>query len=146
VQQVVLGRTGGDHHPLQRREDRNACRTASAFRDQRERRPELRIQTFWSSQNRHHLWPVHADQNNNPVAEAFRMGRPLWLLDTKKEPLGEVGRYKDHWSGLTRMTAYQPSVPPVWTLLAVPLFCRRRLGIYFIEIPEYIERNNVATS
>jgi hypothetical protein len=74
------------------------------------------------------------------------MGRPLWLLDTKKEPLGEVGRYKDHWSGLTRMTAYQPSVPPVWTLLAVPLFCRRRLGIYFIEIPEYIERNNVATS
>jgi hypothetical protein len=107
---------------------------------------EIRIQTFWSSQNRHHLWTVHADQNNNPVAEAFRMGSPLWLLDTNKEPLGEVGRYKDYWSGLTRMTAYQPSVPPVRTLVAVPLFCRRRLGIYFIEIPQYIERNSVATS
>jgi hypothetical protein len=107
---------------------------------------EIRIQTFWSSQNRHHLWTVHADQNNNPVAEAFRMGSPLWLLDTNKEPLTEAGRYKDYWSGLTRMTAYQPSVPPVRTLLAVPLFCRRRLGVYFIEIPEYIERNNVATT
>jgi hypothetical protein len=107
---------------------------------------QLWIKTFWSSQNREHLWQVHANQENNPVVEAFNAGRPLWLLDAGKEPLRDVGRYKDHWSQLTGMATYQPSAPPVRTLVAVPMYCRRRLGIYFIEIPEYIEPIDVAVS
>jgi hypothetical protein len=107
---------------------------------------QLWLRTFWSSQNKDHYWPVHDGADNNPVAEAFRACRPLWLLDANKEPLSEVARYQDHWSGLTRMAAYQPSVPPVRTLVAVPLYCRRQIGIYFIEIPGYIELSDVAAS
>jgi hypothetical protein len=106
---------------------------------------QLWLKTFWSSQDREHLWQVKTDQNN-PVVEAFNAGRPLWLLDTGKEPLGDAGRYHDQWSGLTGMAAYQPSAPPVRTLVAVPLYCRRRLGIYFIEIPDYIELSDVGVS
>jgi hypothetical protein len=106
---------------------------------------QLWLKTFWSSQDREHFWQVNADQNN-PVVEAFNAGHPLWLLDAGKEPLGDADRYHDQWSGLTGMVAYQPSAPPVRTLVAVPLYCRRRLGIYFIEIPDYIQLSDVAVS
>jgi hypothetical protein len=107
---------------------------------------QLWLRTFWSSQGKDHFWPVRDGADNNPVAEAFRACRPLWLLDADKEPLGDVGRYRDHWSGLDLVTTYQPSVPPVRTLVAVPLYCRRLIGIYFIEIADYIELSEVATS
>jgi hypothetical protein len=105
------------------------------------------LRTFWSSQNKEHLWPIQAGQPyHNPVTQAFDTGRPIWLLDAEKKPLDDVGGYRDHWSELAPMTAYQPSAPPVRTLVAVPLYCRRRLGVYFIEIRDYIELSNIAVS
>jgi hypothetical protein len=105
------------------------------------------VKTFWSSQNKDHFWPIQADQKyHNPVTQAFNVGRPIWLLDADKKPLGEnAGSYKDLWSSLTGMTPYEPSDPPTRTLIAVPLYCRRRLGVYFIEIRDYIELSDVAS-
>lgn len=80
---------------------------------------ELRVQTLCGSQNKDHLSPVNTDQNK-PVVKAFRTGRPLWLLDANKEPPSKADRYKDHWHGLTRVTASQPPAPPVRRPVAVP--------------------------
>jgi hypothetical protein len=107
---------------------------------------QIAVKTFWSSQNKDHLWPVHADQRNNPVAQAFNVGRPIWLLDADKRPLGEnVDGYEDRWSNLTGMAPFELSDPLTRTLVAVPLHCRRRLGVYFIEIRDYTELSEVAT-
>ncbi len=106
------------------------------------------LRTFWSSRDLRNFWPVRNLEGNytDPVAQAFDMRRPLWLLAPDKSPLGEKGMYEDQWSDLRAIPPYKPSAElPVRTLIVIPLVCRgRSVGAYLIESSGYVESTDVA--
>jgi CAP12/Pycsar effector protein, TIR domain len=106
------------------------------------------LRTFWSSEERHHFWPIKASDGGytNPVTAAFDNDRPMWLVSVEnKEPLDGTGKYEDQWSNIPNLSRYQPaSHEPIRTLIVLPLSFQKRIGVFCIESSDYIEVTDVA--
>jgi hypothetical protein len=108
------------------------------------------LRTFWSSDEKKHLWPIRASNGSykNPVTAAFDNVRPVWLVSPNdKKPLDVAEKYQDMWSGIPDLPRYRPSSnQPIRTLIVLPLSFRNRIGVFCIESSEYIEITDVAKS
>ena len=105
------------------------------------------LRTLWSSDERNHFWPVLSPDGrySNPVAQAFDLGRPMWLVSTDKTPLEQADNYEDQWSHVTDMPRYQSAVDqPARTVVIIPLHYRRPLGVCYMEVSDCIQITDVA--
>jgi hypothetical protein len=135
VCRYVTGELGGRYFELLRQE-------ASVNGDR-----DLWLRTFWSSEERSHLWKVLASHGDyaNPVTEAFDTDRPMWLVSPEGAPLNGATACSDLWSNTSAAVSYQPiSRQPVRTAVVMPLRYRHPIGAYCIESARYIEITNVA--
>lgn len=110
---------------------------------------QIWLRTFWSSEERHHFWPVRgADHGySNAVARVFDTRKPLWLVNTDRSPLDTSSAYEDQWSHVGELPPYHHCGGlAASTVIAVPLYHRRSLGAYFIETSRYIQMTDVAAS
>jgi hypothetical protein len=95
---------------------------------------EPALKMFWSSDDVGHLWRVRSGSNQytNAVAQAFALGRPIWLTTSDGRPISPDQQCDDEWSGL-QVAPYEPCAKTgVRTVVAVPAH-RRTKSIYLFE-------------
>ncbi|HEY6688202.1 MAG TPA: TIR domain-containing protein [Propionibacteriaceae bacterium] len=107
------------------------------------------LQTFWTSQDPlRHSWQVYpaAGRDSNPITEAFAYERPMWIVSSDRGPLAQSqnGSHTDLWSHSTDLPAYRPVSNAARTVVILPLIHQRRVGIYCLESPRYIDITDVA--
>lgn len=110
---------------------------------------KLWLQTFWSSEDKSHLWSIRTDGGDytNPVTDAFDNARPMWVVSAEGRcPLDQTDEYVDMWSGIKIHSKYNSaSGLSIRTLIVLPLSFRHLVvGVLCIESMQYIGITDVA--
>lgn len=109
---------------------------------------QLWLRTFWSSEDKSHLWPMRAGSGSytNPVTDAFDNARPMWIVSAEgRQSLDVAEHYVDMWSGAQNLSKYRSATgQSIRTIIILPLSFRRLIGIFCIESSEYIGITDVA--
>jgi hypothetical protein len=108
------------------------------------------LKMFWSMStvDKHHTWLFRragSDSYSNVVTMAAGTGRPMWVVDSERNPLNRGGRLADDWWGNDDLPPYEPSADQdVRTLVVLPLKRGTKLGVCYFECSSYVGITDVA--